>query len=474
MIKWVMTMAAFLIAFQGQSQLLEKQYEDELWAYYNNGLNSFLWSGIGGALKVGIDEYYVDDALRFNDAVFHDARSYNVETFSVIDFDDPINQSKYELIFEAGDTVNLMEALLYLGDNYGAYYKDHRRIRALTLNERDSIKDTCDLLNSRKMVLYEWWYMDTTNYQLRSFIRSYGIYDANDPKADRPAIWVDIVTMDPKLINRFQVKKGDGFVSIDKWLRSWDLERSEVLVMPSGYPDIRINDPFHNEMDAPIYRTLIEMRGQNLPVKKNRVKSKLVNGSYKNGERNGTWTYSKKGKVLAEFSYSKGIPDGSYSLYFEDGSLREKGTFKKGVKEGVCKAYYPDGNLKSERNFKNGKQNEKQSQYYTTGQLHSTWFVENGRPHGVYNQYNEDGTSRLKGRFLNGMIASEWTYQMYLEEVLCGFLQDDFMNGEVYKQVEQGAMDDCRADFVIRFVHDKSQGCYKGLCILPEPIGRIK
>jgi antitoxin component YwqK of YwqJK toxin-antitoxin module len=69
--------------------------------------------------------------------------------------------------------------------------------------------------------------------------------------------------------------------------------------------------------------------------------------SYLAGKKNGTcYTYYQGAGVLEMTTWKKGIQDGPWKIYREDGHLKGEGNYVNGCLEGIVRYYCPDGQLR--------------------------------------------------------------------------------------------------------------------------------
>ena len=96
----------------------------------------------------------------------------------------------------------------------------------------------------------------------------------------------------------------------------------------------------------------------------------------------------------------KGIPEGSWVSFYDNGQLDTKGNFKNGKKEGSWVSFYDNGQLEYKRNFKNGKKDGLFS-YYDNGQLQLSGQFKKGKKDGQFTFF-KDGQLQLKIEYKNG------------------------------------------------------------------------
>lgn len=73
---------------------------------------------------------------------------------------------------------------------------------------------------------------------------------------------------------------------------------------------------------------------------------KEMEGSYKNDQRHGDWTY-----------------------WYDNGNVWSQAFFRKGIRDGISKVYYKDGKIKIEGMYRNGKMIDEWRYYDHEGQV---------------------------------------------------------------------------------------------------------
>ncbi len=120
--------------------------------------------------------------------------------------------------------------------------------------------------------------------------------------------------------------------------------------------------------------------------------------------------------ILSIFSFSisfagndkdKKDESGSYTLYYENGTIQEQGKWVDGKNLGEFVRYYENGIKSQEFYFdKNGNRSGIQSYYYNNGNPRMVGNWKNGRESGIVIFYNEDGTAKQIKKFDNGNLVS--------------------------------------------------------------------
>ena len=79
-----------------------------------------------------------------------------------------------------------------------------------------------------------------------------------------------------------------------------------------------------------------------------------LKGEYKDGKKNGVWTYYyETGVIWSKGEFKNDIRDGIAEVYHENGKPRYKGQYKNGKETGKWFFYDTSGNLIKEHNFDN-------------------------------------------------------------------------------------------------------------------------
>ena len=88
---------------------------------------------------------------------------------------------------------------------------------------------------------------------------------------------------------------------------------------------------------------------------------------------------------------SKGIQNGEWIEYWENGQLEGKRNYKNGKVEGEYLKYYENGQLKYKSNHKDGKQDGEWLYYYDNGQLQFKSNYKDGKKDGETFSNKENG-----------------------------------------------------------------------------------
>ena len=102
--------------------------------------------------------------------------------------------------------------------------------------------------------------------------------------------------------------------------------------------------------------------------------------NFKKGLLNGAWiTYWENGRIKEEGNYSKGLKNGVFKYYDSKGKLLLEGEMKNGLKDGVWITWYDETQKEEERTYKNDQLEGKYSYWFIDGSLKKEEFYEQGK-----------------------------------------------------------------------------------------------
>ena len=128
--------------------------------------------------------------------------------------------------------------------------------------------------------------------------------------------------------------------------------------------------------------------------------------------------YHVDGKIIKAVYVvdDKGIPQGDFENYYENGRLETKGTYRNGEEDGLWEYFYENGRLWKKCAYKNGEKDGLYATYYENGQLGEKCFYKNGKKDGPYISYREDGRLDTKYIYKNGERLDGEKAKKYLKE----------------------------------------------------------
>lgn len=142
----------------------------------------------------------------------------------------------------------------------------------------------------------------------------------------------------------------------------------------------------------------------------------FIEGQYKNGHREGTWTYFlEDGKVQRTVNYKRGQPDGSWEIHNADGAVVAKRSFKSGKRDGTWVIYDEAGKQPlREEVYADGKADGVWKIWFPSGQLRTEARMKQGIRDGAYQEWDEKGNKLAELNFVGGKLdgpATLWGAQ---------------------------------------------------------------
>ena len=145
---------------------------------------------------------------------------------------------------------------------------------------------------------------------------------------------------------------------------------------------------------------------------------KKLNGRYRNGIKNGKWTWlNEDGGLDSTGSYKNGLMHGQWEFYFSNGKLKGKGQYRDGNgtdrgNTGIPRHgrhrkwtfWYESGFKSAEQNWKNGKAHGLYIEWNENGQKISESNSKNGFLEGIWTAWYENGQKRWEGTFKDGLL----------------------------------------------------------------------
>jgi uncharacterized protein len=149
-----------------------------------------------------------------------------------------------------------------------------------------------------------------------------------------------------------------------------------------------------------------------------------VVGSYKNGVPEGIRReYDANGKITDSYIFEKGVimgegivdekglKQGFWKEFFDNGKLRAEGNYKDNTKTGDWKFYTENEKLKQNGKFnKNGFQTGEWKWFHENGQLQKTENFVNGVLEGTTEEFDENGKLICSGQYIEGYEDGPWFF----------------------------------------------------------------
>lgn len=138
---------------------------------------------------------------------------------------------------------------------------------------------------------------------------------------------------------------------------------------------------------------------------------KRVEGQYKNGLMDGTWTwYYSNGMVESMSEYKEGTRDGQTKEYSPRGVLLEETQYKQGDKDGLERVYYKDGTLLRQGYYVADNGVGRWEYYHENGQLSEQSFFKEDTRDGPITLYAAIGGIKRKELYEQGYARTKTYY----------------------------------------------------------------
>jgi len=96
---------------------------------------------------------------------------------------------------------------------------------------------------------------------------------------------------------------------------------------------------------------------------------KKFDGRYRKGIKNGKWTWwNEDGGTDSAGSYRNGLMNGKWTYYHKNGQMYGQGRFKDGERDGLFTYWHENGEKKEEGIYKKGKKYGEWTYWYENGQ----------------------------------------------------------------------------------------------------------
>lgn len=118
--------------------------------------------------------------------------------------------------------------------------------------------------------------------------------------------------------------------------------------------------------------------------------------------------YYKDGKKWMENTFEKGLKEGEFMQWNEEGQVIKKCSFVNNELSGVYLKYHNNGNPKVEAFYKSGIEQGVHKEYFESGKLHIEYEVKDGKAHGYWKGYYESGQLWAAGKMQNGEKIEEF------------------------------------------------------------------
>jgi len=142
-------------------------------------------------------------------------------------------------------------------------------------------------------------------------------------------------------------------------------------------------------------------KGKDHPSSKYAENSKVEEGNFINGRKEGIWLrYHKDGKTpKLKGNYRNNRPEGFYIRYYRNAKKMEEATFIQNKYKGTCTRYFSNGKVAYRGNYNNsGEESGKIQYFHKNGKLQLEYSAKNGRPFGTIKHYYRNGSLKYEVR----------------------------------------------------------------------------
>ncbi len=136
---------------------------------------------------------------------------------------------------------------------------------------------------------------------------------------------------------------------------------------------------------------------------------------------------------------------GPWKFYFESGEIKEKGIFRKGIRDGAWVGYYEDGLKAWETDYTEGIGERKD--FYPGGKIKAQGKVKGKRKIGHWQYFDTSGTMQAEGNFSNDKRNGEWIFYHANGEIASRGTYEDNIAVDVWDYYDKGGNITSRGSF---------------------------
>ncbi len=167
---------------------------------------------------------------------------------------------------------------------------------------------------------------------------------------------------------------------------------------------------------------------------------------FKDDVPNGKWQYRdvEKNTIQIESEFKDGKLNGPFTIYHDNGQVKETGVFKNGKRNGKCVHYTYYGTKYKTENYQDGILEGKRTFYYATGPISFEENYVKGKANGIHKGYFTNNNVRSISNYENGIQTGveEFYYlngqlkqkQNLVKDLIQGECTEYYPNGHIYKQ----------------------------------------
>jgi uncharacterized protein len=155
------------------------------------------------------------------------------------------------------------------------------------------------------------------------------------------------------------------------------------------------------------------------------------------------------GKKFVEGNYEHYMRNGSYKVFYFDGTPESVSYYKNGERDSIFKSYYYGGQLQAQGKYVNGNKEGVWKYYFDNGKLSEEETYVNGKSEGLDKMYNKDGSLDKVGNYKDNQLEGEYQFfgennQLavvlnYKKNVLKSYTYEDKAGNKVPPVILKGA-----------------------------------
>jgi len=193
-------------------------------------------------------------------------------------------------------------------------------------------------------------------------------------------------------------------------------------------------------------------------------------GAYKNSTPVGIHReYSNTGQIVTAKVFNElgiiesegvvdpeGLKQGKWTIYYQNGAEKGKGTFKNDKPVGLWNYFFENGKIEQTGTYKDGKPEGEWIWYYKSGNIWRTEYFVNGAEDGAYVELADNGDTITAGTYYAGLKTGKWYYHV----------GDQIESGEYRSDLREGTWNyyyypELTLSFTCRYLQGQPQGKFK-------------
>jgi antitoxin component YwqK of YwqJK toxin-antitoxin module len=210
----------------------------------------------------------------------------------------------------------------------------------------------------------------------------------------------------------YKVFKGDTINRVDARGRKQGLWRkyypTDTLFSEGIFKDGKHFGTFHSFHRNGQKQSVLKFRGATEisdAVLYNDSAQLIARGKYIDHDKDSVWIYydGSTGKISAEENYKKGVPEGTWKIFYPNGNVAESETYKAGKKNGPYLKFFDNGKPRMEGKMVNDLLEGKVTLYFSSGKIWQQGVYKGGDKQGIWTTFKESGGIEKQEEFINGV-----------------------------------------------------------------------